>query len=127
MRIRFHFGAVALDAELFDTPTAHAIAAVLPLSGSALTWGEEVYFEVPVQVKREPNARAIVTPGEIAYWPEWACHRHRFRPHADFAGRRNATGEPVQYLGEGARRRKDACHRACAQQSRSDRVGLDFS
>jgi len=70
MRIRFHFGAVALDAELFDTPTAQAIAAVLPLSGSALTWGEEVYFEMPVQVKREPNARAIVTPGEIAYWPD---------------------------------------------------------
>ena len=70
MRIRFQFGAVMLDAELLDTPTAHAIAAVLPLSGSALTWGEEVYFEVPVRAKREPNARAIVTPGEIAYWPD---------------------------------------------------------
>jgi hypothetical protein len=70
MRIRFQFGAVMLDAELLDTPTAHAIAAVLPLSGSALTWGEEVYFEVPVRAKRGPNARAIVTPGEIAYWPD---------------------------------------------------------
>lgn len=70
MRIRFDFGAVTLDAELLDTPTAHAIAAALPLSGSVLTWGEEVYFEVPVRAKREPNARAIVTAGEIAYWPD---------------------------------------------------------
>ena len=70
MRIRFHFGAITLDAELLDTPTAHAIAAALPLSGSVLTWGEEVYFEVPVRAKREENASAIVTPGEIAYWPD---------------------------------------------------------
>ncbi len=70
MRLRFDFGSVMLDAELLDTPTAKAIAAALPITASALTWGEEVYFEVPVQVAAEKGARAIVTPGEIAYWPE---------------------------------------------------------
>ena len=86
-RIRFEFGKLALEAELMDTPTAQAIAAKLPITSSALTWGEEVYFdapvaaaaltwgeevyfEVPVQVAREKDARAIVTPGEIAYWPD---------------------------------------------------------
>jgi hypothetical protein len=70
MRIRFDFGTLTLDAELLDTPTAKAIAAALPITGSALTWGEEIYFDIPVKVKREANARAVVTPGEIAYWPD---------------------------------------------------------
>ena len=69
-RIRFDFGDLALDAELLDTPTAKAIAAALPLSSSALTWGEEVYFDVAVEVAREPDARPVITPGEIAYWPQ---------------------------------------------------------
>jgi hypothetical protein len=70
MRIRFDFGAVQLDAELLDTPTAKAVAAALPIEGRALTWGEEVYFDIPVEAPREGNARAVVEPGEIAYWPD---------------------------------------------------------
>jgi uncharacterized protein len=69
-RIRFDFGSLTLDAELLDTPTAKAIAQALPVTSAALTWGEEVYFDVPVEVAREKDARAVITPGEIAYWPQ---------------------------------------------------------
>lgn len=72
-RIRFQFATLALEAELLDTPTARAVAAALPISTSVLTWGEEVYFEIPVKLPAEKDARAVVTPGEIAYWPQGHC------------------------------------------------------
>jgi hypothetical protein len=72
-KIRFDFGTVTLDADLADTPTARAVLAKLPYEARVMTWGEEVYFDVPVEVEREKDARAVVTPGEVAYWPDGPC------------------------------------------------------
>jgi hypothetical protein len=73
-RIRFDFGTLlTLDADLLDTPTARVVAAALPIESSAMTWGEEVYFEVPIRVALEKDARAIVVPGEVAFWTEGHC------------------------------------------------------
>jgi hypothetical protein len=64
------FDGVTITLDLFDTPTADAVWVALPFDGEVLTWGEEIYFGVPVSVAREDDARAVVTPGEIAYWPD---------------------------------------------------------
>ena len=69
-KLRITCGGVVLEVETLDTPTAAAVLAVLPFSARASTWGEEVYFATPVSVPREAGARAVVEPGEIAFWVE---------------------------------------------------------
>ena len=50
------------------SPTATKLAAALPCSSSANTWGEEVYFSVPVRTELEPNAEQVVPAGTLCFW-----------------------------------------------------------
>lgn len=69
-KIVIRAGGVAIRAKLLDTPTAERIWAALPIEAAARTWGEEVYFDAPVSSAAEPDARVVVKPGDIAFWPD---------------------------------------------------------
>jgi len=62
-------GSVTVRVETLDTPTARAIVAAVPFTASANTWGDEVYFDTPVDQDLEAEARDVMEPGDIAYWP----------------------------------------------------------
>ena len=69
-RIRISWPKGAVEATLKDTPTARALVAALPMEAKAQTWGEEVYFEIPVTAKLESNANQVVPPGTVCFWTE---------------------------------------------------------
>ena len=69
-RIRIRAGTVALMiAELTDSPTAVAIHKALPLEAAAQTWGDEIYFRIPVQQSLDDTAVELVAAGDLGYWP----------------------------------------------------------
>jgi hypothetical protein len=67
-RIKITAGDVVAFAELNETATAQAIWNALPIEAQANTWGDEIYFSIPVYMGEE-NAQEIVEKGDLGYWP----------------------------------------------------------
>jgi hypothetical protein len=67
-RIKITAGRVEALAELNDTDTARRIYEALPVTAHANTWGDEIYFSIPVQCPVE-NAQEVVALGDLGYWP----------------------------------------------------------
>jgi len=68
MKIKIAAESAEALAELMNTETASAIIKALPFEAIAHRWGEEIYFDIPVELELE-NGKDVLDVGDIAYWP----------------------------------------------------------
>ena len=67
--IRITTGKIEMLATLNDAPTAERIWDALPIDSTVNTWGQEIYFSIPIQCDLGAEARDRMEVGEVAYWP----------------------------------------------------------
>lgn len=67
-RISITAGGVTATALLNESPTAEAIWEALPISARASTWGDEIYFGIPVYLDEAKDALEVVSLGDLGYW-----------------------------------------------------------
>lgn len=67
-RLEITAGELTVTAELNETQTAQAIWDALPIEGAANTWGDEIYFSIPLALEMEAGQH-VVELGDLGYWP----------------------------------------------------------
>ena len=96
--IRIRAGGVQAIAELNDSRTADAIWKAMPLSAAANTWGDEIYFAIPVRLHEE-NPRDVVSLGDLGYWPPGNAFCIFFGPTPVSKGEEILPASPVNIFG----------------------------
>ena len=115
-------GEVQLAATLNDSETATAVWEALPLQAKANVWGDEVYFEIPVEMDQATDARATVDVGTLGYWPMGRAFCIFYGPTPASSGSRPQAYSPVNIIGEvtdDVTRLRDASYGAAVRVARA--------
>ncbi|MEU9865158.1 cyclophilin-like fold protein [Streptomyces sp. NPDC047971] len=99
LQIRISWPAGHTTATLEETPTSKALVGALPISSTARTWGEEVYFDTPVSVAVESDAQQVVEPGTVAFWTDGDALALPYGPTPISRGSECRLASPCNLLG----------------------------
>ncbi len=91
---------ITLNAELFDTGTAAAIFGALPIEATPEEWGDEFYFEIPVEMSLDETATTKVKIGDIGYWPPGNSLAIFFGPTPISSGSEPVPASDVNLVGK---------------------------
>jgi uncharacterized protein len=98
--IKITAGSVTGEAVLANTACAQAIWDILPYSTRAQTWGDEIYFSVPVRKGLDATAREVVDIGDLGYWPEGPAFCIFFGPTPISKGNEIRPASAVNIVGK---------------------------
>jgi hypothetical protein len=98
-KITITVGDIKTSAQLNDSKTAQKIWEALPIEGSVNTWGDEIYFSIPVKVGLE-NAKAVVSEGDLGYWSPGNAFCIFFGPTPASEGEEIRPASPVNVFGK---------------------------
>lgn len=98
-RVRIEADGVVVSAALNDSATADALWKALPITGSVQTWGDEIYFSIPVDATEADDAQATVDKGAVAYWPPGGALCLFWGPTPMSRGNEIRPASPVNVLG----------------------------
>jgi hypothetical protein len=97
-RIRIIAGPVSAEAVLDGSATAAAVWEALPLAVAGETWGDEIYFSVPIKARAE-SPRETVELGDLGYWPPGSAFCIFFGPTPASQGSEIRPASPVNVFG----------------------------
>jgi len=86
--------------ELVENNTAKEIAAALPIQASPSFWGDEIYFEIPVDIVENEQPETKLEAGDLAYWPDGNAFCIFFGPTPGSTGSEPKPASPVTVIGE---------------------------
>ena len=98
-RIKLTVGEVEVYGELNETQTAALIWKSLPIESRISTWGEEIYFSIPLQAELEESAQEVVELGDMGYWPPGNAFCVFFGPTPNSRGDEIRPASPVNVFG----------------------------
>lgn len=99
-RIRIKAGSVSMPAELADSATGRTVFAALPIRAEARTWGDEIYFGIPVSQPLDETAAELVEVGDLGYWPTGKAFCIFFGPTPMSRGNEIRPASAVNVIGK---------------------------
>jgi len=99
-RIRITAGDVTATATLNESPTANEIWDALPITARGNTWGDEIYFGIPVYLDEDADAQEVVDMGDLAFWPPGHAFCIFFGPTPMSRGNEIRPASAVNVLGQ---------------------------